>query len=48
MGLREPRLHQDIELPEYPMCEGLRFYLISVMIDWDRTMPAQSKEAEEA
>src|SRR6202042_3209916 len=33
MGLREPKLHYDIELPDYPMCDGIRFYLISVMID---------------
>lgn len=33
MGLKEAKIHQDILLPPYPMCEEIRFYLISVVVD---------------
>jgi len=33
MGLKHTKVHLDIKLPEYPMCEGIRFYLMSVGLD---------------
>jgi len=33
MGLKGAKLHFDINLPDYPMCEEIKFYLISLTID---------------
>jgi hypothetical protein len=33
MGLTEAKIHHDITLPLYPMCEEIRFYLVSVVVD---------------
>jgi len=33
MGLKDVKIHRDIELPTYPMCEDIRFYLISGSVD---------------
>jgi len=33
MGLKDVKIHRHIELPLYPMCEQIRFYLISGSVD---------------
>jgi hypothetical protein len=33
MGLKEPKIHFDIDLPPYPMCEEIKFYLVSVVVN---------------
>jgi hypothetical protein len=33
IGFKEVKVHFDIELPVYPMCEDVKFYLISGVID---------------
>jgi predicted GNAT family N-acyltransferase len=33
MGLKQAKVHFDINLPDYPMCEEIKFYLISLAID---------------
>ena len=30
MGLKEPKIHFNVELPKYPMCEEIKFHLISL------------------
>ncbi len=35
LGYRNIRIHLDIEIPRYPMCDNIKFYLISgVLDDW--------------
>jgi len=43
MGLKDVKIHQSIELPPYPMCEEIRFYLISGSVD---KTPLQEHESE--
>ena len=33
IGFTNVKIHFDIELPTYPLCEEVRFYLISGKID---------------
>jgi hypothetical protein len=33
LGFKDVKIHFDIQLPEYPMCEEVKFYLISGVID---------------
>jgi hypothetical protein len=33
MGLKNVQIHTDIDLPVYPMCEEIKFYLISGSVD---------------
>lgn len=45
MNLKEPKLHQDIELPRYPMCEEIKFYLVS--LDMHKQDMGKKDSAEE-
>jgi hypothetical protein len=40
MGLTDVRVHYDVALPTYPMCDGLTFYLVSGSVDKTRAAAA--------